>query len=803
MMRRVLILMIALTVAIGAQCRKVSVDATDRPAAEVFRELMSSTGMNFVYQPELLDGVSVTVHARHRELKHVLKEMFKGTAIGFRIKGNDVILVKKKPRRVITATVRREERPQETVEIPNLLDEIVVTSRLEAPAVSTAEIGAKKLTATEIINAPALFGESDVIRALQLQPGVTGGVDGVADMHVHGGNGDENLCMLDNVPLYEVNHFAGLFSAFNPEIIRYIDFYKSSVPARYDGRLSSFLDVRTRDGHREGHHGNARLGLTSGEFDISGPIGQKTTYLAGVRRSWFDVLSIPVLALINSGTESEKIRFHYYFMDFNAKVTHRFSDKLRGHVSFYYGEDLLKTGSKDNFDDQNVSGYLFNDRYDFHYGNIVAQAGLLWRPKENHTGEFTLAYTRFFSGLKREEDELFKSIGYEDRSYIRVTYNNDINDLSLRGDMNWQPRPDMKVRYGGSFTYHIFRPERTSSIYRYNGLTTIARDSTSHYGAGEVNAYIEDEWTVSRNLMMNVGLHASMFCIGGKAHTGVSPRASFSWRPTDRLAVKAAYTRTTQYVYRLAQSYLSLPTDQWLPVTGKERPLIADKVSLGGYMSFGGGTWGASAELYYKYMHNLVDYKEEYYLVPPTEMWNARLTTGHGTAKGLDVKLEKVYGRLTGHIAYSLGWTDRTFADKNGGRTFPARFDNHHTIKILLNWKINDKVELNAAWTGHSGNRITFMPQNWEGPNIGSISSFDDPELKTSINNYQLPFYHRLDLGCTVRNSRGYWTFGLYNAYNHLNVVTLRRSYDNNGRPIFEKVDLLPIIPSVSYTWQF
>ncbi len=801
-MRRVFILLIALAVAVSAECRKVSVDATDRAASEVFREIMTSTGMNFVYQPELLEGVTVTVHARHRELKHVLKEMFKGTDIGFKIKGNDVILVKKKPRRMVTATVRREERVALPVDAPNQLDEIVVTSRLEAPAVSTAEIGAKKLTATEIINAPALFGESDVIRALQLQPGVSGGVDGVADMHVHGGNGDENLCMLDNVPLYEVNHFAGLFSAFNPEIIRYIDFYKSSVPARYDGRLSSFLDVRTRDGYREGHHGNARLGLTSGEFDISGPIGEKTTYLAGVRRSWFDVLSIPIVALINTGS-SEKVRFHYYFMDFNAKVTHRFSDKLRGHVSFYYGDDLLRTGTKDNFEEQNVSGYLCNDRYDFHFGNIVAQAGLLWRPRENHTGEFTLAYTRFFSGLKREEDEMFKTSLYEDRSYVRITYNNDINDISLRGDMNWQPREDMKVRYGGSFTYHIFRPERTSSLYRYNNLTTIERDSTSHYGAGEANAYVEDEWTLSRKLMMNVGLHASMFYIGGKAHAGLSPRATVSWRPTDRLALKAAYTRTTQYVYRLAQSYLSLPTDQWLPITGKERPLTADKVSLGGYFSFGDGVWGLSAEAYYKYMHNLVDYKDEYYLIPPTEMWNARLTTGHGTAKGLDLKLEKVCGRLTGHVAYSLGWTDRTFADKNGGHTFPARFDNRHTIKILLNWKINDKVELNASWTGHSGNRITFMPQNWASPTFGSMSFSEEPELKTSINNYQLPFYHRLDLGCTVRNSRGYWTFGLYNAYNHLNVVTLRRSYDNLGRPIFQKVDLLPILPSISYTWQF
>lgn len=183
-------------------------------------------------------------------------------------------------------------------------------------------------------------------------------------------------------------------------------------------------------------------------------------------------------------------------------------------------------------------------------------------------------------------------------------------------------------------------------------------------------------------------------------------------------------------------------------------------------------------------------------------MWNAQLCSGKGTAKGLDFKIEKVFGKLTGHIAYSLAWSDRTFPDKNGGRTYPARFDNRHTINVLLNWNINDKVSLNAAWIGHSGNRFTLLPQVWDSPDFGNMYDDESP-LKTSVNNYQLPFYHRLDLSCVVRNRRGYWTFGLFNAYCHMNTVAIRRTYDKNNNPVFQKVKLLPVIPSISYTWQF
>lgn len=636
----------------------------------------------------------------------------------------------------------------------------------------------------------------------------------MAGMYVHGGNADENLYMLDNVPLYHVNHFGGLFSAFNTDIIRYIDFFKSSMPAKYDGRLSSFMDVRLQNGNREGHHGTAKLGLTSGAFNISGPIGERTTYLAGLRRSWYDVLTIPAVAIINSQQE-EKLRFHYYFMDLNAKVTHRFSSKATGFASVYFGDDFLKTGMRDAYFDGELIGSAEDDKYGYHWGNLVAQTGLNYRIHPNLTAEFTAAYTRYFSSMKHHN-----TYNDSDGTHIFTIENelettNNINDWIFRGDFDWEPNEKSRVRFGANYVRHSFLPARTNRKIQTGSTAIKSQDPTWAYGANEFNAYIEDDWRISNRLRANVGFHGSLFHIDGKVKHGLSPRLSASLRISDNIALKGAYSHTVQYVHQLTQGYLSMPTDQWIPVTGKFKPENADKVAAGIYWHTPDNEYAIHAEGYWKWMHNLLDYCDEYYLKPPLEMWDARLTQGRGSAKGIDLKIEKRQGRITGHIAYSLAWADRTFPEKNGGLKYPAKFDNRHTINILINWNISDKVQLNASWTGHSGNRFTLLPQMWETPEIvGEYITGGEAPLRAPINNYQLPFYHRLDLSCIVRNRRGYWSFGLYNAYNHVNVIGIRRGYKNvleiteNGaaltsRPVFQKIKLLPIIPSISYTWEF
>lgn len=785
--------------------QNVTIKAVDQPVAAVFRSIVEQTGRNFVYSSDLLKGMRVTVNVKDKSLRDALSVIFKDSDIGYEIKGRNIIL-KRKPK-----PKREKRRPKVAVTHtsltipsgiePKMLDEVVVVSRLESPAVETAEIGAKKLTAQEILNTPVLFGESDVIKSLQMQPGISEGQEGMAGMHVHGGNADENLYMLDNVPLYQVNHLGGLFSAFNAEAIRYIDFFKSSIPAKYDGRLSSYLDVRTKNGSTEGHHGSFRLGLTSGAFNIDGPIGRKTTYSVALRRTWFDVLTVPLMAIVNSTSDFENIRFNYSFMDLNAKVTHRFSNKATGFVSVYFGNDVLGTGTSDKHEPEH--GNYDDGKVDFHWGNLVAQAGLDYRINPAMSAEFTAAFTRYFSGMRRDwlSKEISDAAILETRS--RSETRNNINDGIFRADFDWRPDDRNRVRFGANYILHSFLPARTVRDYTVGSVQSLTRDSTWRYIANEANVYIEDDWQISGKLRMNAGIHLSLFNIEGKTYFGYGPRLSFSYRPSPNLALKAAYARTNQYVHQLNQTYLSLPTDQWVPVTGRFKPQNADKISVGAYWQSENGSFAASVEGYYKIMRNLVDYRDEYYFLPPTEMWDAQLCSGSGTAKGIDFKIEKLYGKLTGHISYSIAWSDRTFPDKNGGLPFPARFDNRHTINVLLNWKVSDKVSLNAAWTGHSGNWFTLLPQMWQSPRFDSGYPDGMSPLKAGINNYQLPFYHRLDLSCTVRNRRGYWTFGLFNAYCHLNTIAIRRTHDRMNRPVFQKVKLLPIIPSISYTWQF
>lgn len=830
MMRHFVIFLFLICFSVAGQAQNVTIKATGQPAATVFRILMEQTGKNFVYNSELLRDIKVTINASNRPLKKVLDDIFKGYDIEYKIKGKNVVLrqkAKKHPGKIKidNPKLRTGLSTHTDIDNPVMLDEIEVVSRLEAPQVETSEIGARKVTGKEVRDIPVLLGEADVIKALTMEPGVTEGTEGMAGMNVHGGNADENLYMLDNVPLYQVNHFAGLFSAFNTDIIRYIDFFKSSMPAKYDGRLSSFLDVRTLNGSSDRHHGSARLGLTSGAFNIFGPIGKKTSYVFGLRRSWYDVLTIPALAVINSLRDDGKTTLHYYFMDLNAKLTHRFSNKATGFINVYFGDDLMKIGYLENYENTYYN-YSYSEeseneeKYTLHWGNIVAQAGLNYRFSPTLGAEFTAAYTRYFSSLKylyRSDEKVYSEgnliEGSELHEESNIKTDNNINDWIFRGDFDWQAAEPHRVRFGANYVRHSFLPQKSSRNGIYGEESWQTRDSTWSYGANEANIYIEDEWKAHDRIHINAGLHASLFNIDHTVKYGISPRLSAAYAPGENLAFKAAYSRTTQYVHQLSESYLSLPSDQWIPVTGGFKPQTADKIAAGVFWQSDGGDYTVSLEGHYKWMHNLLDYCDEYYLKPPLEMWNARLTSGKGTSKGIDLKIEKKTGKITGHVAYSLGWTDRTFAEKNGGKTFPARFDHRHTINILLNWNISRKVTLNAAWTGHSGNRFTFLTQSWQTPD----QNWEVP-LKMPINYYRLPFYHRLDLACVVRNRRGYWTFSLYNAYNHLNTIAISRGEtktwaytDKYGvpgytliyKPAFKKVAILPILPSISYTWQF
>ncbi|MCM1110060.1 MAG: TonB-dependent receptor [Clostridium sp.] len=872
MRRTALTLTAALLLFSAAAADNITIHADRRPARTVFAEVIRQSGKNFIYTPELLRDMTVTIDIRDASLEKTLRQMFDGTAVDFRIKGDNVMLFRRASHRHILSGFVREQETGEalagvvitdpasgtrttsnpmgfySLSVPagevsvtakylgfnnyqsprldmdkdrqfdiildpssRILDEVVVTgSPNRALAIESASLGSLVVSRNAIQNTPVIFGEKDVIKTLQLEPGISAGVEGTAGMYVHGGNSDENLYMLDNIPLYQVNHFGGLFSAFNIEALRNVEFHKSTFPAKYDGRLSSFMDVNTKDGSMTAHHGSGRLGLTSGAFNIDGPVWRDhTSYSVALRRSWFDVLTIPACAIVNTFNDpGRNYSIAYAFTDLNAKLNHRFSDRSSAHLMLYYGDDYLKVRDSDGIGLEDLS--YTDDHNTLRWGNFVASAGWNYVFSPKLFGELTAAYTRYQSKLEsRYESGENDSDGNQyDATIDRTKTVNNINDWIFRADFDYRPLPSHRFNFGASYTIHSFLPSRSERWLTSADMAAYVSDHTPTYRAGELNAYAGGDWDAGA-VRLNYGVHWSNFSIRGHNHGALSPRLSFRWNPLTGLAVKGGYSRTVQYVHQLIQSSISLPTDQWVPIVGDQKPQTADKIALGLYYDFR-NQLTFSVEVYRKWMNNLLDFADEYYLIAPEASWDSKLTQGKGSAKGIDFKLSREFGKVTGHIAYSLLWADRRFDNINGGRPFPARFDNRHKINILLNWKINERWEVGAAWTGMSGNRITLPTQCWDDPEIGPWHY--DMSLATDVNNFRLPFYHRLDLSARRHTRRGYWEFSLYNAYCNMNTIGVRRDYsdyfDWNSPsmsliPRFQKIRLIPIIPSVSYTWIF
>ncbi len=714
---------------------------------------------------------------------------------------------------------------EEAPESHTLGEVVVEADRNTHIAMHSADIGRINLTRADIEAAPAMFGESDVIKTLQMQPGVAAGIEGLASMYVHGGSNDENMYMLDNVPIYQVNHFGGLFSAFNTEAIKNVDFYKSSFPARYNGRLSSIMAVNTRDGNANGHHGQFRLGLTSGSLSLEGPIASgRTTYSLALRRSWFDALSVPALAIYNSVRDDKENTTiaRYSFMDANAKITHNFSERSRLHLMFYYGDDYLKGGSRHKY--FSATGLPRERRESdvsrLKWGNTVVSTG--WRKQWSDMlwSELTASYSHYRSLLRNNNKlDMVYGEGFESTSKRDYRFRTRITDWSLRGDFGLSPAAGHNITFGGSYTIHRFVPGReTTNLYEADTLVSVVAVDRN-VNATEGSAYAGYSLDLSDRLRLDFGLNGGWFTSEGKTHGHLDPRASGRFYLDDATSLKLSYSRTSQYVHQLTRSNLDLPTDQWVPIVGDFGPQKADKISAGIYHRFPKGIT-LTAEIYYKWMHNLIDYRDDYYVLPADTPWSKLLCSGSGRAKGLDLMASRTFGKVTGHIAYSLLWADRRFADKNGGRRFPARFDNRHKINILLTWRVNKLWDVSAAWTGMSGNKFTLSVQDYQMLKVPGLTNVGQPTFTgyvdhiSSINNFRLPFYHRLDLSANRYTKRGKWTFSLYNAYCNMSVIGVRkitnyfisnylvmRSYYPHTS--YEKYRLIPVIPSVSYTWIF
>ena len=708
------------------------------------------------------------------------------------------------------------------------LQEVTVVGHQSVSSPESVQMSAIEVPVQQIKGIPALLGEVDVLKAMQLLPGVQSGSEGSAGLYVRGGGPDENLILLDGVPLYNVNHMMGFFSVFNADAIKNVTLYKGNFPARFGSRLSSVLDVRQNDGNQTYWHGNTMIGLISAKLNVEGPIPwtkeqvaklkngetietNATTFNLSARRTYFDLFTAPIIAAVTA-SEGERIVPGYAFYDINLKLTHRFTDDDHLSASFYIGDDdiYLAYRYKENTDASQQERQM---RLTFDWGNLLGALNWEHRFSPRMFSTTQLSFTRYRYNLKQQMSIKEAESGMNMTLREAMQYRSFVGDLMLQTNFDYSPSPRHELKWGGAYTFHTFRPQVSSLSYslggdpdltkEYEGLgiDTMLTDGTLL--AHEANVYVEDTWTPLSWLRLNIGLHGSLYGVEGKVYPSIEPRIGIRALAMRNLALKASYSYMSQYIHLLSNSSVSLPTDLWVPVTKQILPMRSMQVAAG--ISYNVlGQVELSVEGYYKKMLNLVEYKDGASFMGTTEGWEKKVCMGDGWSYGVEFLAQRKMGKLTGWIGYTWSRTMRQFNREgqqiNFGKPFHAKYDREHDLSITLQYQVTKKIDLCATFIYGTGVRATLGTQDYYDPIMKQNVSYI-PER----NNYTMPDYHRLDIGATFHHPlkkhpewESVWNVSIYNVYNSMNPFLLFHS----GTKMY-KVSLFPILPSVSYTFKF
>ena len=698
------------------------------------------------------------------------------------------------------------------------LGEVVVEATRATVSARSPQMSVVELPVQQIKSIPTLFGEADVLKAIQLLPGVQNGSEGSAGMYVRGGGPDENLLLLDGVPVYNVNHALGFFSVFNPDALKNVTLYKGSFPAHFGGRLSSVVDIRMKEGDMQKYHGNVSIGLISSKLNVEGPIVKdKLSFNLSFRRTYSDLLLKPALWIARrNNPETGKLKVGYYFYDFNAKLNWKISDKDRLFLSYYIGDDAIYFGVKYrdyDYSDINYSDYM---GLNWKWGNKVA--ALRW----NHVMsqqlfmDASVNYTQYRHnlGMEMTNEYTYTPTNQTNKDEFNMVYKSGINDLTAKLDFDYTPLPNHEIRFGGNYTYHMFRPEvQSAKMIAGNEVEIDTVTGSSNVYAHETALYAEDNMTFGDIFRVNAGLHYSTFTVEGKTYHSVQPRISTSVMLASNLSLKAGYAYMTQYVHLLSNSSLSLPTDLWVPVTAKILPMNAHQVSLGAFYELP-RLFDISIEGYYKIMDNLLEYKDGASFFGSSETWENKVCLGKGWAYGVEFLVQRSFGKTTGWVGYTWAHAKRKFdregMEINGGKEFPAKYDRRHDLSITVQHKFSERFDLSGTWVFSSGNCGTLGTQVYEGmmDEWGYISTIHALER----NNFRLGIYHRLDLSVNFHRKGRFgtstWNISVYNTYNHNNPFIVYTDYKwdseaNSERKVLMQASIFPIIPSLSYSFKF
>jgi hypothetical protein len=659
------------------------------------------------------------------------------------------------------------------------------------------------LRGVELKQLPRLMGEADAVKALQLLPGVQAGREGSSDLSVRGGGLDQNLVLLDGVPVYNVSHLLGTFSVFNPDAVKSVDLIKGSFPAQYGGRLSSVVDVRLKEGNNQQFGGEGALGLISSKLLLEGPIkNEKTSFLVAARRTYLDLLT--TAAALASG---QKNRLNYNFYDLNAKVNHTISSTDKLYLSLYGGQDGFV--SKNNEQIQ---------KFAMRWGN--ATGALRW----NHTfgprlfSNATLIYSRYrFSQQTSNEQQ------QGDRTTSRLSdYYSNITDWGAKVEFDFFANERHNLRFGGNYTFHTFDPEafklKTDSL-------TFTSNSFARIRAHEVYAYVEDRIQLTERIQASVGLHASGFGVNGTFYTSLQPRLALGYASASGFGVRASYVTMAQYLHLLSNVSIGTPTDIWVPSTDKVKPQRSWQTTLGVSQRLG-PQWELTSDVYYKQMRGVTEFRDggdfltEFLSKGPATNfasllaapYETRLVSGKGWSYGSEWLLRKHQGKTTGWLGYTLAWAWRQMPGINFDRKYPYTYDSRHSFSLVANHQFTSKLSVGATWVYRTGFATTLPLEDYKAYNEpvyrpgGSSDAVETVYAFGERNNYRMNAYHRLDVSLTHTKKKKWgersWNVSVYNAYNHKNPYYLYLSKSGRYSGI-SQFSLFPILPSFSYGFRF
>jgi hypothetical protein len=669
------------------------------------------------------------------------------------------------------------------------LDEVIISSRKRNPNIARAVMGVQKLSIDEIKNVPVLFGEKDILKTIQLLPGIKSAGEGNSGFYVRGGSADQNLVLLDEAVVYNASHLLGFFSTFNSDAIKDVTVFKGGMPAEYGGRLSSVIDVKMNDGNNQDFHVGGGIGLIASRLNVEGPIvKEKGSFIVSGRRTYADVF-------LKLSSDSALKNNTLYFYDLNAKANYKLNDKNRIYLSAYTGRDNFGFGSTFGID----------------YGNLTST--LRW----NH-----IFNRRLFSNT---------SLIYSDYSYrIKIQAgNNDllitskIKDINLKQDLQYFINATSRLNFGVNVIRHNIVPGNVdvSESSSFNDLELQKKYSL------ESAAYVSHEWSVSRSMNITYGLRLSMFNAFGpgtfytynddgditdsvvkrsgeilKTYKYLEPRFAASWLLSPNESFKFSYTRNVQNLHLLSNSTGANPTDLWIGSSNNVQPRIADQLSVGYFRNFKNNLYEFSAEAYYKKLQNEIDYKNGADL-RANENIESLLLFGKGRAYGIELFAKKRYGRLNGWVGYTLSKTERQFAGINNGNWYNATQDRTHELSIVGIWQATKKWSFSATFVYYTGNAVTFPSGKY---NVNGETVF----LYTGRNEYRMPAYHRLDIAATLQGKKtakyeSNWSFSIYNAYNRANAFAINFRDDPNDATKTQAVQttLFKIVPAVTYNFKF